>query len=150
VGLFAACLSTTNAQIFALGTELRSLLKGSDRAVFRNTRIGLFIFALIALVFSTLMSDELALLARTSFTGTSMMAPVVLFAVLSKRKPPLSILFFSAAGLLVLLLSLFHVLPQELGGMRIDFLLYIYLACVTLGILLIRIASRKSGNHLTG
>ncbi|KKK93780.1 hypothetical protein LCGC14_2689470, partial [marine sediment metagenome] len=55
VGLFAACLSTTNAQIFALGTELRSLMKGSDKLVLRNTRIGLFVFAIIALVFSTLM-----------------------------------------------------------------------------------------------
>ena len=60
-----------NTQIFALGTELRSLMKGTDKAVLRNTRIGLFVFAAIALVFSTLMSDELALLARTSFTGTS-------------------------------------------------------------------------------
>ena len=136
VGLFAACLSTTNAQIFALGTELRSLMKGSDKLVLRNTRIGLFIFAIIALVFSTLMSDELALLARTSFTGTSMMAPVVLFAVLSKNKPPLAILFFSGTGLIILLLSLFHLIPQEIGGMRIDFLLYIYLAAGTLGVLL--------------
>jgi SSS family solute:Na+ symporter len=135
VGLFAACLSTTNAQIFALGTELRSLMKGSDRKVLRNTRIGLFVFAIIALVFSTLMSDELALLARTSFTGTSMMAPVVLFAVLSKQKPPLSVLFFSGTGLIILLLSLFHVIPVEVGGLRIDFLLYIYLAAGTLGIL---------------
>ena len=125
VGLFAACLSTTNAQIFALGTELRSLMKGSDRKVLRNTRIGLFIFAIIALIFSTLMSDELALLARTSFTGTSMMAPVVFFAVLSKNKPPLSILFFSGSGLIILILSLFHIIPQEISGMRVDFLLYI-------------------------
>ncbi len=139
VGLFAACLSTTNAQIFALGTELRSLMRGTDRVVLRNTRIGLFVFAIIALVFSTLMSDELALLARTSFTGTSMMAPVVLTAVLSKRKPPLSILIFSATGLVVLLLSLFHIIPQELGGIRIDFLLYIYLAAGTLGILIFKL-----------
>lgn len=138
VGLFAACLSTTNAQIFALGTELRSLMKGSDKKVLRNTRIGLFVFAVIALVFSTLMSDELALLARASFTGTSMMAPVVLFAILSKNRPPLSILFFSATGLVIVLLSLFHLIPQELGGMRIDFLLYIYLALGTVGVLAVR------------
>jgi len=144
VGLFAACLSTTNAQIFALGTELRSLMKGSDRKVLRNTRIGLFVFAIIALVFSTMMTDELALLARTSFTGTSMMAPVVFFAVLSKKKPPLSILFFSGTGLIVLLLSLFHILPQQIGSFRIDFLLYIYLAAGTTGILAWRwIASQK-------
>jgi SSS family solute:Na+ symporter len=136
VGLFAACLSTTNAQIFALGTELRSLMKGSDRVVLRNTRIGLFVFAIIALVFSTLMSDELALLARTSFTGTSMMAPVVLFAVLSKKKPPIVILFFSGSGLIILLLSLFHIIPEQIAGYRIDFLLYIYLAAGTIGVLI--------------
>ena len=136
VGLFAACLSTTNAQIFALGTELRSLMKGSDKLVLRNTRIGLFIFAIIALVFSTLMSDELAMLARTSFTGTSMMAPVVLFGVLSKSKPPRIILVFSATGLVVLLLSLFHVIPNEIAGMRLDFLLYIFLATGSLGVVL--------------
>ncbi len=135
VGLFAACLSTTNAQIFALGNELRSMMKGSDLKVLRNTRIGLFIFAVIALVFSTLMSDELALLARTSFTGTSMMAPVVLMGVLSKKKPPLAILFFSGTGLIILLLSLFHIVPQEIGRFRIDFLLYIYLAAGTAGVL---------------
>lgn len=138
VGLFAACLSTTNAQIFALGTELRSLLKGSDKMVLTSTRIGLFIFAIIALAFSTLMSDELALLARTSFTGTSMMAPVVLFAVLSKKTPPKSILFFSASGLVVLLLSLFHVIPAEISGMRLDFLLYIYLAAGSLVVVLLQ------------
>jgi len=135
VGLFAACLSTTNAQIFALGNELRSMMKGTDRTVLRNTRIGLFVFAVIALVFSTLMSDELALLARTSFTGTSMMAPVVLIGVLSKKKPPMSILFFSGTGLIILLLSLFHIVPQEIGRFRIDFLLYIYLAAGTVGVL---------------
>jgi solute:Na+ symporter, SSS family len=144
VGLFAACLSTTNAQIFALGTELRSLMKGSDRKVLRNTRIGLFIFAIIALIFSTLMSDELALLARTSFTGTSMMAPVVFFAVLSKNKPPLSILFFSGSGLIILILSLFHIIPQEISGLRVDFLLYIYLAVGSLGVIAWKFLSSKT------
>lgn len=138
VGLFAACLSTTNAQIFALGTELRSLMKGSDKTVLRNTRIALFIFAIIALIFSTVMSDELALLARTSFTGTSMMASVVFVAVLTKEKPPLSVLFFSASGLVILLLSLFHVIPQEVGRFRIDFLLYLYLAAGTAGVMVWR------------
>ncbi len=143
VGLFAACLSTTNAQIFALGTELRSMMKGSDRKVLRNTRMALFVFAIIALVFSTLMSDELALLARTSFTGTSMMAPLVFVAVLTKEKPPLAVLFFSASGLVILLLSLFHIIPQEVGSFRIDFLLYIYLAVGTTGVMIYRRVMEK-------
>jgi SSS family solute:Na+ symporter len=113
-------------------------LKGTDKQVLVLTRIGLFIFAIIALVFSTLMSDELALLARTSFTGTSMMAPVVLFAVLSKGRPPMSILFFSGTGLIALLLSLFHVIPDEFFGIRLDFLLYLYLAAGSLAVVLLR------------
>jgi SSS family solute:Na+ symporter len=113
-------------------------MKGSDKLVLRNTRIGLFVFAIIALVFSTLMSDELALLARTSFTGTSMMAPVVLFGVLSRKKPPRGILILSATGLVILLLSLLHVVPQEIAGVRLDFLLYIYLALGSLGFILFR------------
>jgi len=144
VGLFAACLSTTNAQIFALGNELRSLLKGSDRAILRNTRIALFVFAIIALVFSTLMSDELALLARTSFTGTSMMAPVVLAAVLSRKRPPAVLPIISAIGLIILLLSLFHIIPQQLGAMRLDFLLYIYLFTATGVVLGIRYFFNKT------
>jgi SSS family solute:Na+ symporter len=149
VGLFAACLSTTNAQIFALGTELRSLMSGSDRVVLRNTRIGLFVFAIIALVFSTLMSDELAMLARTSFTGTSMMAPVVLFGVLSKRQPPSGILIFSASGLVILLFSLFNVIPQHIGGMRLDFLLYLYLAAGSLISLLLLKKSEENQHGKT-
>ncbi|HSF53840.1 MAG TPA: hypothetical protein VLA71_08825, partial [Algoriphagus sp.] len=47
VGLFAACLSTTNAQIFALGTELRSLLSGSDNSNMRITQLAILVFSLI-------------------------------------------------------------------------------------------------------
>ncbi len=95
VGLFAACLSTTNAQIFALGNELRSLLQGEEKKAMRITRISLFFFAAVVMVFSTLMSDELALLARVSFTGTAMMAPIVLMAVIKKTKPAKGIILIS-------------------------------------------------------
>ncbi|MDZ7723697.1 MAG: sodium:solute symporter family protein [candidate division KSB1 bacterium] len=67
VGLFAACLSTTNAQIFALGNELRSLLSGSEKRVMHQTKLALFVFAMLVLVFSAIMGDQLALLARVKF-----------------------------------------------------------------------------------
>ena len=38
VGLIAAAMSTADSQIFALGTELRSLLKGEERAVLMRTK----------------------------------------------------------------------------------------------------------------
>lgn len=124
VGLFAACLSTTNAQIFALGSEMRSLLKGEEKVVMLYTKISIFIFSIIVLVFSIYMSDQLALLARVSFTGTSMMAPVVLSAVIFER-PPKSILVASAIALVVILLSTVNVLPATIGAWNIDMLLYI-------------------------
>lgn len=123
VGLFAACLSTTNAQIFALGSELRSLLKGEDKMVMRYTKVSIFVFSIVVLVFSIYMSDQLALLARVSFTGTSMMAPVVLSAILF-NKPPKAVLLTSAIALIIMLLSTIGFIPAKLGTWNIDILLY--------------------------
>ena len=134
-GLFAACLSTTNAQIFALGTELRSLLSGDEKTVMRYTKISLLVFSVIVLVFSTFMSNELAMLARVSFTGTSMIAPIVLGAVIYKN-PPKSLIVLSAVAFFVFLLSLLDVVPSMLGEFRLDFSLYIALAVITTIILL--------------
>jgi len=127
VGLFAACLSTTNAQIFALGNELRSLLPGEEKKVMRITRISLFFFAAVVMVFSTLMSDELALLARVSFTGTAMMAPIVLMAVIGKRRPPKAVIIVSSMALVTYLLSLAGVVPEHIGTLRLDLFLYLFL-----------------------
>ncbi len=127
VGLFAACLSTTNAQIFALGNELRSLLKGEEKRAMRITRISLFFFAAVVMVFSTLMSDELALLARVSFTGTAMMAPIVLMAVIKKGRPPRVVILISFLALITYLLSLAAVIPDHVGALRLDLALYLFL-----------------------
>ncbi len=124
VGLFAACLSTTNAQIFALGTELRSLLSGDEKKVMRITKISLVIFSLVVLVFSIVMENQLALLAKVSFTGTSMIAPVV-FGALLFEKPPKILLVTSFVALLLFLLSITETIPNSYGGFRIDFLLYL-------------------------
>lgn len=130
VGLFAACLSTTNAQIFALGTELRSLLTGSDKQNMRITQIAILVFSLIVLVFSTYMSDELVLLARVSFAGTSMIAPVVLGAVIFKN-PPKSLLVISAIALSYFVLSLLEVVPAGFAGLPTDAAMYCILIPVT-------------------
>ncbi|SHO63843.1 sodium:solute symporter family protein [Algoriphagus zhangzhouensis] len=123
VGLFAACLSTTNAQIFALGTELRSLLKGDDKRTMRITKVSIFLFSIIVLVFSTYMSDQLVLLARVSFAGTSMVAPVVLGAVVFKN-PPKSLMILSSFALAYFILSLLSWVPNQIGGYPLDFVLY--------------------------
>ena len=93
----------------------------------RITRISLFFFAAVVMVFSTLMSDELALLARVSFTGTAMMAPIVLMAVISKRKPSKGIILISCLALITYLLSLAGVVPDHIGSLRLDLSLYLFL-----------------------
>jgi solute:Na+ symporter, SSS family len=145
VGLFAACLSTTNAQIFALGTELRSLLTGSDQKIMRTTKLSIFVFSIIVLVFSTYMSDELVLLARVSFTGTSMIAPVVLGAVLFKN-PPKSLIILSSFALGYFVLSLLEWVPSKIGTLPLDFTMYCVLFILTTLLMLVHHYSQKSSH----
>jgi SSS family solute:Na+ symporter len=127
IGLIAACLSTTNAQLFALGAEIRSLLSGDEKKVMVKTKIAIFVFAVVALGFSLISGDELALLARVSFTGTSMMAPIILGGIISKGKPGIELVILSASAFVVLLASLFKIIPNELLLINLDIILYLYL-----------------------
>ncbi|MGK7396173.1 MAG: sodium:solute symporter family protein [Candidatus Cyclobacteriaceae bacterium M3_2C_046] len=128
VGLIAAGLSTTNAQIFALGSELRGLLKGDEKAVFRKTKIGIFIFALIALFFSELIQDQIAILARVSFAGTGMMGPLILLGILTKKKISPVFVIITGLGLLTFILSLAGIAPAAIFGLRMDLFLFITLS----------------------
>ncbi len=128
IGLFACVLSATNAKIFALGSELRSLLAGNDTSVMIKVKISLVVFATITFIAAISISDQLALLSKTSFTGTAMMAPMVLTAVLSKRKPGNEVIAFTAVALVVFLLSLAKYIPAQLAGLNIELWLFILLA----------------------
>ena len=128
----AAGLSTTNAQIFALGSELRGLLNMEEKKVMRITKIGIFIFALIALVFSELIKDQIALLARVSFAGTALMGPMILLGILSDRKISAFIIIASFVGLVVFLLSLGGIIPTSYFGLRLDLILFVSLTIVAL------------------
>jgi SSS family solute:Na+ symporter len=130
VGLIAAGLSTTNAQIFALGSELRGLLKMDEQKVMRITKIGIFVFALIALVFSELIKDQIALLARVSFAGTALMGPMILLGILSDRKVPTLIIWTSFIGLIIFLLSLGGIVSNSVIGVRLDLFLFIALSLI--------------------
>jgi SSS family solute:Na+ symporter len=130
VGLIAAGLSTTNAQIFALGSELRGLLKMDEQKVMRITKIGIFVFALIALVFSELIKDQIALLARVSFAGTALMGPMILLGILSDRKVPTLIIWSSFVGLIIFLLSLGGIVSDSVIGVRLDLFLFIALSLI--------------------
>ncbi|MGI8600353.1 MAG: hypothetical protein ACR2KB_13960, partial [Chitinophagaceae bacterium] len=127
IGLIAAGLSTTNAQIFALGSELRGLLKGDEKTIMLKTKIGIFVFSIIALCFSVIVIDQLVLLARVSFTGTALMAPLIILGILSDRKISSVIIFISFLALIIFLLSLIGWMPNELWGIRLDLILFFLL-----------------------
>ncbi len=127
VGLIAAAISTSDSQLFALSGELRSLLKGEEKKVLNTTKIGMVVFALAALVFSLISSDQMVMLARLSFAGTGMMAPMVIAAILSKEKVSMTIVWITAGAVLVFIASLLGFVPSQLGGWRIDLLLFVFL-----------------------
>lgn len=128
IGLIAAGLSTTNAQIFALGSELRGLMKGDEKKIMRITKISIFFFSMIALAFSLKISDQIVLLARVSFAGTALMGPMILLGILSNKKINLTIIPLSFIALVVFLLSLAKIIPNEYLGLRLDLLLFVFLS----------------------
>ncbi|MEN8137211.1 MAG: sodium:solute symporter family protein [Bacteroidota bacterium] len=123
VGLFAAVLSTSNAQVFALGSEFRSLLHDTELANFRLAKIAMIFFGVIVFVTSISIGDELVLLARMSFAGTAMITPIVLVGVFSKQKPGVEIIILSAIALVLFTLSLVNVVPEKMFGLRLDIVL---------------------------
>ncbi len=123
VGLLAAAISTADSQIFALGTELRSLLRGEEQKIMRTTRLAIVVFGIGALIFSLVSSDQLVLLARVSFTGTALMAPMIITAVFEGMRAHRSLIVMTALALGLFLLSLASMIPDKYIGIRIDLLL---------------------------
>ena len=138
VGLFAAVLSTSNAQLFALGSEYRSLLRGSEKKNFKLTKIAMLIFAIIVFLFSILIGDQLVALARVSFTGTAMISPIILVGVLSKKTPGIEIIIVSIIALILFLLSLVNIVPLEIFNIRLDLALMVSLAVISIVSIIIR------------
>ena len=51
IGLIAAAILTSDSQIFALGSEIRSLLKGNEKNVLMKTKSAMLAFTIFAFVF---------------------------------------------------------------------------------------------------
>ncbi|AEL28650.1 sodium:solute symporter family protein [Cyclobacterium marinum] len=133
IGLIAAGLSTTNAMIFAMGSELRGLLTGAEKVIMKRTKIGIFVFSTIAFIFSIIVFDQLVLLARVSFAGTGIMGPMILLGILSDRKISPVMIYLSLGGLAIFLLSLGGIIPSMYFGYRLDLLLFIILGISAVG-----------------
>ncbi len=143
LGLIAAAISTSDSQIFAMGGELRSLLTGEDNKMIKITRVAIVFFALTTLVFSLMASDELVLLARTSFAGTALMAPMIFVAIFANRKLKMAIPIMTLVGMLTFIGSLMGIVPKMVYGLRMDLLLMISLTVGSL--LLYHFFSGKEG-----
>jgi SSS family solute:Na+ symporter len=133
VGLFAAAMSTSDSQLFALGNELRGLLghKGSDSLL--PIRIAIICFAIASLIFSLVSSDQLVLLARISFAGTAMMGPLVILGIFSQKPQGWFMILMSGLGLAAFILSQVRMLPAAVGPFRMDLFLMIILAVAAFG-----------------
>ncbi len=132
IGLIAAAISTADSQIFALGGETRSLLKGDDRQMIKRARLAVGIFAVLALTFALLSSDQLVLLARASFTGTSLLAPMIFTGIFSKKASDLKwIPILTGIAIALLVSSQLGLMPGNIAGIRLDLMLLIILTLVS-------------------
>lgn len=125
IGLIAAAISTADSQLFALGSELRSVVTADEKKLMTITKSSIVIFALTALITAIFTGDELVLLARLSFAGTAMLAPLIIAAVLTPGKAGLEVMLASGGALLLFIGSIFGFIPEVLGGYRLDLLLLV-------------------------
>lgn len=132
IGLIAAAISTSDSQIFALGSELRSLLTLRDQKAVLITRIFIFFFGVLALIFSILSTEHLVLLARTSFTGTAMMGPMILVGILSPRKPSLLMPVITIMSLITFILAKTGIIPSKIGVLEVELFLFSILAIASI------------------
>lgn len=133
IGLIAAAISTADSQIFALGGETRSLLRGEDKSMVARARISILVFAFLALIFALLSSDELVLLARASFAGTALLAPMIFTGIFYDRSRYITSLPWATLGcIFVMIFSQLGIIGTMIGGIRIDLLLLILLTAYAL------------------
>ena len=127
IGLFAAAMSTSDSQLFAMGNEIKGLLGFKEDDNLRPIRFVILLFALSALVFSLLSSDELVLLARLSFSGTALMGPMIMLGIFSKRPQGVTMIVLSALALFIFILSNLEWFPKQIFSFRTDLFLMIVL-----------------------
>ncbi|MDW3094711.1 MAG: sodium:solute symporter family protein [Gammaproteobacteria bacterium] len=147
VGLIAAAMSTSDSILFALGTELKeSIFKKLNNSEFY---VLLMIVAFSGLAYLLAKNEgitDLVLLARLSFAGTALIAPMVICAIYSDDdrsnlgwEVPIASLFIVA----LFLLHVFGFGPNQLIGLRIDLALLIIVSIYVFSIYNLKIFLRK-------
>lgn len=142
VGLTAAAMSTADSQLFALGGELRSLSTMPPRQTMILTRLAIGGFAAAAFLFAITTTDQLVLLARVSFAGTALLAPLILCGVLQKHPSSKLLLPATFIALFTFVGSILGFVPRELFNLRMDLILFASLTIVAT----LEAKCRRSGN----
>lgn len=133
IGLIAAAISTSDSLLFALGSEYRSLLKGEDKKMVNRARIAIAVFGIVSLAFALLSNDQLVLLARVSFAGTSILGPMIFTGMLSSHPDRKKWLAYpTMIGLLIFIVSLLGYLPNQFLGIRLEILIPAILGLIAL------------------
>ena len=128
IGLFAAAMSTSDSQLFAMGNEIKGLLKLKEDDNLSPIRLVILLFASSALIFSLVSSNELVLLARLSFSGTALMGPMIILGIIAKRPQGSLIIFLSMISLFIFILSNLGWFPKQIFYMRTDLFLILALS----------------------
>ena len=132
VGLIAAAISTADSQLFALGSELRSGFSDLNKKSLSLMRVAIVIFALSALIVSLVSNTHIVLLARTSFAGSALLAPMILSAVFFPKQINYAIPILTGFGLMTFLASIFGLIDNMLWGLRMDLLTFLMVSFGTI------------------
>lgn len=103
IGLLAAAMSTADSQLFALESETVTLK--TKRSI--KDKLPILFFASISFWIATSsgFGDKLVLLARLSFMGTALLAPMILFGIFSKSSLGKELPIITGITLLIFLIS---------------------------------------------
>jgi len=88
----------------------------------------------MALIFALMTTDELVLLARTSFAGTSLLAPLIFTGIFYKNAQNIKLVpIATLIGILTFVASLMGWIPNKVIGIRMDLALLGILAVIAFG-----------------
>lgn len=134
VGLLAAAMSTADSQLHSLRREFVGSTKNQDMSGSVSVVL-LSLFFAAAYFLSLVATNELVLLARVSFAGTALLAPMVLIAFVTQDKESHSYIpFVTLLALVYFLAANFGVVSSTIAGYRVDLVLIavVFIATVVL------------------
>jgi SSS family solute:Na+ symporter len=135
IAILAAAMSTTDSQLFALSNEANLFLNKQKYSQLKTKSL-IFLFSTTSLLFALFSSGNIVSLASLSFTGTAMLVPMFVIAVLKKKEIKYGhfMPLVTAASLGVYTyFTMYYNEDHMIGGLRLDLLLFALLTLSALG-----------------